>query len=119
MGDYLAYATYSFSIGSSPYFSSTVYTRYLEKSIFPDEKLLAGFEQMKIKFTSKEEEGFTLQFSKTLLSVGTLTYGLYQVCESEYEKGEIIQITYDSFFVWKRGTKSLVFKMQPINFNDT
>lgn len=74
---------------------------------------------MKTKFTSKEEEAFTLQFKNTLLSIGTNTYGLYQASDSEFEKGEVIQITYDSFFIWKKGTKSLVFKMQPINFNDT
>jgi hypothetical protein len=119
LGDYLCPIQLSFSVGSNAYFSGTFYKKFLEKSDFPDQKLLAGFDQIKTKFASKEEEAFTLQFSGSLLSIGTLTDGLVQLTESDYEKGEVIQIPYDSFIVWKKNTKSVIFKMQPINFGDS
>jgi len=119
LGDYLAFFSFSFTVGANPYFSSTFYTRYLKKSDFPDQELLTGFEQMSTKFISKDEDALTLQFSKSLLSVGTNTVGLVQITESEYSLGEVIQISADSFFVWKKGSKALIFKMQPINFADS
>jgi hypothetical protein len=79
LGDYLFYATFSFTVGSNPYFSSTYFKMFLPKAEFPDDKLLGGFEYTKIKFLSKEEDAYTLQFSNSLMCFGVLTNGLTQI----------------------------------------
>lgn len=101
MGDYLAYAHFGFTVGLYSYVNCTFYTRYLEKSIFPDEKLLVGFERVITKFKSKEEEAYTLQFSNSLLSIGTSTNGLHQIWDFEYQLGEIILASCEYFIFWK------------------
>ena len=101
LGDYLAFAEYSFYLGSTAN-SGTVNKRYIEKSTFPNSQLLAGFDMMQIKFKSKDEDAFTLQFKNAVLSVGILTYGLISVSEMSLKRGELLCIAYEGFFTWKK-----------------
>ena len=72
----------------------------------------------KVKFANKEEDSFILLFSESIVSFGSCTIGLVQVVESDYEATEVINISYDGFYFWKKGQKSIVYKAQPINFVD-
>ena len=118
LGDYLIYGSFTFSVGSSCYFSGSFYKKFLEKSQFPDQKLLAGYELTKVKFANKEEDSFVLLFSESIISFGSCTHGLVQVVESDNLAEEVIHISYDGFYFWKKGQKSIVYKAQPINFVD-
>ena len=118
LGDYLANAMFSLTTGANSYISVSITTKYFEKSEFPDGELLAGFEQMKVKFNSKEEDAFILQFSDWLMWFGSLTNGLLETYNLKYKKGELMQISYDGFFTWKKGEKNIVYIGQPLNFND-
>jgi hypothetical protein len=118
-GDYLGFSTFSFTVGTDAYFSSTYYLKYLEKSSFPDSPLLAGFEITKTKFVSNEEDAYTLQFGNTIQAIGCLTYGLTQISESTFKKGEILHINYESFFTWRKNGKKVMRKTSPVNFSDT
>ena len=55
LGDYLSYADFTMTTGTSSYYSFTFHTRYMEKSTFPQQRLLAGFEPMSTKFKAKDE----------------------------------------------------------------
>ena len=118
MGEYLIYSILSFSVGSASYFSMSYYKRYLEKSIFPKEMLLWGFDPISTNFIKKEELAFTLQFSGTIVTIGLLTHGLFQQIDSDYERGELIQIADDSFYSWKKGNKAISCRPIPISFAD-
>lgn len=118
-GDYLGFSTYSFTVGNDPYFSSSIYQKYLEKSTFHDSPLLAGFEAMKTKFVSNDEDAYTLQFRDAIQTFGVLTYGLTQIAESSFKLGEILHINYESFFTWRKNGKKLIRKTNPTNFSDT
>jgi hypothetical protein len=118
LGDYLAYTTYSFGIGANPYMSGTIYKKYLEKSTFPDSPLIAGFEAMQVNFKMKDEEAYTLQFENSIYNLGALTHSLIQITESDLVKGELIQISYEGFMIWKKGSKTITYKTKPINFAD-
>jgi hypothetical protein len=119
LGDYLLFASFSFTVGSKPCFSCTLHKTFLPKFEFPDGKLLDGFERLTIKFLNKNEDAYILQFSNSLMCYAILTYGLTQVFEWEYKKGEIIQIAYQSFYFWNKGGKSVSIKAVPVNLNDT
>jgi hypothetical protein len=118
LGDYITYASLTFSVGANGYMSGSFFRKYCEKSQFPDQKLLAGYEMNKVKFANKEEDSFILLFSESIVSFGSCTIGLVQVVESDYEATEVINISYDGFYFWKKGQKSIVYKAQPINFVD-
>jgi hypothetical protein len=118
-GDYLGFSTYSFTLGTGAYFSSTYYMKYLEKSTFPDSPLLAAFEAMKTKFVSNDEDAYILQFGNAIQAIGVLTYGLTQVSESTFKKGEVLHINYESFFTWRKNGKKVMRKTSPTNFSDT
>jgi hypothetical protein len=81
--------------------------------------LIAGFENMETKFKSKNQDAYTLQFENSIYSVGTSTYSLILITESDLKKGELIQISYEGFMIWKKGSKSITYKSKPINFADS
>lgn len=118
LGDYYCYSDMSFTLGTNSYITMTYFKRYLEKSQFPEHILLAGFEQIKVKFAAKEEDSYVLQFDRSIFSVSTLTYGLNQLADSVFKLGEILHISYDGVHTWKKGSKSLIFKPPPVNFAD-
>lgn len=74
---------------------------------------------MKIKFPTKDEDAYMLQFAKKLLMIGTNTKDLMMEVEVDYELGEIIHFSYENAFCWNKGEKSIVMKPTPINFNDS
>lgn len=101
LGPYIAYTAITYNIGSSPYISASTYKRYIEKENLPKQKLLCGFDMIKTLFISKEEDAFMLQFTNAIVCSGSCTNGLFQVVESDYEKGELMQITCDGYYSWK------------------
>lgn len=117
-GEYLIYSNWYFTFGSSPYIYQTLYKRYLEKSSFPKSKLLKIFEIVKCKFISKEEDAFVLQFADSIMCLGSCTYNLIQITDSDYEAGEVIHGTYEGFYLWKKGGKAITYKPTPVNFAD-
>lgn len=101
LGDYITNAYLNINVGTNSYFTLNVNSFYLQKSQFPDEKLLAGYDQVKVKYVNKEEDSFVLLFSNSIVSFGTQTEGLIHVAESDYTTDEVIHITVDGFYFWK------------------
>ena len=118
LGDYFTFVSMSFTTGSNPYFNGTYYKRYIEKENLPNDKLLTWFDICQTKFLSKEEDAFILHFVHWIYAIGTNTYELYQVVESDYKLGEIIHIQYTGILTWNKGGKSIAFRQNPVNFND-
>lgn len=81
--------------------SWNVYKKKLYKSDFPDQKLIAIFDNMLVKYTSKEEDSIVFQFSESIYACGTITKGLSVVVDSDYENGEMIQVIYEGLYFWK------------------
>ena len=117
-GEYLIYSVLSFSVGSNSIFNHTYYKKYIEKSLFPKEKLLCGFNPINTKFLTKTEEAITLQFSRTIMSISLKTYEWVQQLDSEFEHGELIHVSNDCFYTWKKSSKMIICKPLPINFAD-
>ena len=92
--------------------------RYLEKKDFPNEKILTFFSPLNVKFLSNEENAYVIQFEKSILTYGMLSYGLVEKSDSDYEKGEIMNLEGDYLFFWKKQGKSVSVKLSPINFTD-
>lgn len=118
LGHYITYSKLNLTLGASPYITQDMNVRYLDKALFPPQKLLAGFDYVKVKFLAKEEDAFTLQFENTIINFGAMTYGLTQTIESNYKLGEIISAQYDSFYVWKKHEKSIKYFPTPANLAD-
>ena len=117
LGDYLVQWDWSFN-----YRYSSIYVminkRYLEKKDFPNEKILTFFSPLNVKFLSNEENAYVIQFEKSILTYGMLSYGLVEKSDSDYEKGEIMNLEGDYLFFWKKQGKSVSVKLSPINFTD-
>ena len=118
MGDYLIFSIISFPFGSNSSFSQSYFKRYLQKSVFPNEKLLNGFDPINTKFLTKDEEAITLHFSKTIVSISLLTYDLFQLTESDLECDELIHVSNDCFYTWKRSSNTILANPLPVNFSD-
>lgn len=117
IGDYFLRWKMSFNTSkSSSYHYSQVNQWAIEKSFFPDDKLLAWFEETEVKFPLKDENAIVFQFERSILSFSLRTYGLVTSVESNYAKGEIMHIIDGEFFFWEKNGKSVDYKRTPINF---
>ena len=118
MGEYLIFSVLSFSVGSNSLFTQTYYKRYLEKSVFPKSKLIWGFDPISTKFLTNVEVAITLQFSGTIVSISLLSYAWYQQTDSDFGPGELIHVSNDWFYTWRKSSKLIMSKPIPINFAD-
>lgn len=118
MGEYLIFSILSFAVGAQSVFNHKYYKRYLEKAVFPKEKLLWGFDPVSTKFLTKTEQAIALQFSGTITSIGLLTHEWVQQTDCDFEHGELIHVYDDCFYTWKKSSKIIVSKPLPINFAD-
>lgn len=117
-GEYLAYWNLTLSSGESPQLTVRISKRYLEKRNFPKQAILSLYDQMKVKFPSKEEDAFIIHFSNSIMWYGWYQYDLYQVIECDYQKEELMSISYDSFYYWKKGEKAIYALPTPLAFSD-
>lgn len=86
-GDYLYYASFSISVGVNSSINASFSKIFLEKSHFPDQKLLTGYDTMRVKYANLEEDSYMLLFSESLVAFGQNTPGLMQVSEEDYQVG--------------------------------
>lgn len=117
-GDHIHHASFSFNVGINASITACYSKIYLEKSHFPDQKLLAGYDLQKVKYATLEEDSYLLLFSESIVSFGSATQGLMQVVEEDYLAEEVINIQNYGLIFWTKGQKSIEYKEYPINLVD-